>query len=437
MMDFRKALNWLSEEVARYKEERPYGSRKFILLDLIFTASDLTEELRRNVLEKVTREVVLDADADIDFSEAAVQVLELQLSVQPEGGQAMVGNGAKSKQDVADIDIFKLVRSAIGSITDNQLVTRWNAALEEMTDVLSQIADMLERPRKDEYYADCYNNEMKQFCTTSIGRRAHKNYDKWKFNDCDGKPTQEDFEDYRMGKLEHLFATGIFNVNMARRQRFKKYPGEIDFDQMDDAHEMKQVMYKYYAEMRRMVDFVDGNLEPIPSRVGRFFFENRKVKNAKGFRNHFMKYMLKIKLAQADRRQLLEQQAQAEKDSVARQLNYFAPEKNLKMMFREDWFCELATDASRFNATWTDAFVSALMTSEWRDHIAQEWSVNDKRQMLKCMIIGVLKDAGVLKCSYNFLARQIDPDNASTLAKYMGMGKRQPYADWIMEYVKN
>ncbi len=437
-MDLKKALSWLSDEIVRYKEKRPISSRKFILMDMITTAQDVTEELRRDVLERVTREVVLDADADIDFSELAVQVLELQLAVEPEDvqptGEDIV---SKVRQCADDTDIFTLVKSAIDSMTTSQMITRWNAVLGEMTDVLSEIAETLERPRKDDQYAKFYDQEVEQFSGTSMYRKECKEFEKWRVDDFATNPTLEEIEDYRMGKLEHLFATGIYNENVGRRQRFKKYPDEIDFELMDDDHTMKKVMYKHYAVMRRMVDFVDGDLVPIPARVGRFFYENRKVKNAKSFRNHFMKYMLKISLAQAERRQLLERQAQEASDAATARLNYFAPQKNLQVMLHEDWFCELATDSSRFNATWTDNFVGALMTSEWRDQIAQEWSVNDKRQMLKCMIIGVLKDAGVLKCSYNFLARQIDPENASTLAKYMGMGKRQPYADWIMEYVKN
>jgi hypothetical protein len=30
----------------------------------------------------------------------------------------------------------------------------------------------------------------------------------------------------------------------------------------------------------------------------------------------------------------------------------------------------------------------------------------------------------------------IDEENPATLAKYLGMGKKQPYAEWIEEYVK-
>ena len=49
-----------------------------------------------------------------------------------------------------------------------------------------------------------------------------------------------------------------------------------------------------------------------------------------------------------------------------------------------------------------------------------------------------MKDAGVIKGSYNQIAKllDIDEENPATLAKYLGMGKKQPYAEWIEEYVK-
>ena len=59
--------------------------------------------------------------------------------------------------------------------------------------------------------------------------------------------------------------------------------------------------------------------------------------------------------------------------------------------------------------------------------------------MLQCMIIGALKDAGVIKGSYSAIAKllDIDGENPATLAKYIGMGKKQPFAEWINNYVSS
>ena len=109
------------------------------------------------------------------------------------------------------------------------------------------------------------------------------------------------------------------------------------------------------------------------------------------------------------------------------------------MLFREEWFGMLTTDEGKYSSKWTDPFVDALMSSEWRELIAQEWDSKERRLMLKCMVIGVLKDAGVLRGSYNSIARLLDMDdeNPATLAKYMGLGKKQPFAEWIIQYVNS
>ena len=172
-------------------------------------------------------------------------------------------------------------------------------------------------------------------------------------------------------------------------------------------------------------------------KVGRHFYTNRKEENARGHRNAFLKYMHKITLAQEERRKLLEAEATRKEDSED-VLNYFAPAKNLKVLLTEEWFGMLTADEKRFTTKWLHGFVDALMASEWRDQIASDWAVADKRLGLKCMIIGLLKDAGVIRGSYNSIAKLLDMDNENpaTLAKYMGMGKKQPYAEWIADYVK-
>ena len=116
--------------------------------------------------------------------------------------------------------------------------------------------------------------------------------------------------------------------------------------------------------------------------------------------------------------------------------NTYAPMKNLEMLLKGDWFMKCRTDG-KYNAKWISGFVEALGQSEWIDGIADEWSEKDKRKMLLCQIVGVLKDAGVLRGSYTKLAKaigfkKIKPESA---AKYMGMGKQLDCEEWIKTYV--
>ena len=68
--------------------------------------------------------------------------------------------------------------------------------------------------------------------------------------------------------------------------------------------------------------------------------------------------------------------------------------------------------------------------------IAFEWGKEDKPLQIKGHIVGLLKDAGVLKGSYDKIAEIISlTQNPRTFSKYMGAGKKQPFADWVKCYV--
>lgn len=130
-----------------------------------------------------------------------------------------------------------------------------------------------------------------------------------------------------------------------------------------------------------------------------------------------------------------------EPTSAAEQpLNLFAPKKNLQELLRGAWFAEVRSNA-RYDAAWTDAFVEALMQSEHGEEIAREWAVKgerSKRTQLKAYVAGLLKDAGVLRGSYDAIAAKIDPnDQKRSFSRYMSQGKRQPYADWVLENAQN
>ena len=119
--------------------------------------------------------------------------------------------------------------------------------------------------------------------------------------------------------------------------------------------------------------------------------------------------------------------------------NYFAPTKNLQELLRQPWFKEVRTRAE-YSEQWTDSLVRALMASEWKDDIARDWSVQGKRKkinQIKASVVGLLVDAGVLKGSYDSIAAKADiTEDPRSFSRYMGKGKKQPYADWLMDYVR-
>ena len=124
------------------------------------------------------------------------------------------------------------------------------------------------------------------------------------------------------------------------------------------------------------------------------------------------------------------------------ELNYFQPQLHLKRLFAAEWF-ELCRTKDAYTQEWGEGIIDALMASKWRDNIARDWSVKRKRTALIGYIMGVLKDAGVLKGSYGSIAKKVGiivneeskRDPYKTFADYMARGKKQPYALWVKESV--
>ena len=401
MMELKNILTGVADRLSSLREERPSAGTKYRLMGMVADITEATETLSKEVLERVKQGAVLDADVDVDFDVVAEEVLSWEL--------------ATTKEDLLE---------------NTQLV---NDALAGLSEVLTQINSQLGRHHRDDEYERLYESEKRRYLNSGTPHRARKTFEEWK-DLCHGTPTQDDIDNYRLEKVLHLFEKGVFDVDVTHILRAKHYPGELDIDQLDDDHKLKKTIYKHYAAFRKLVDWQDGYLVVNAAHAGQHFYASRHEENAKSHRNAFLKYMHKISLAQEEYKKL---QA-APQEIPENALNYFAPTKNLKVLLTEEWFGMLTADEKRFTAKWIHGFVDALMTSEWREQIATDWAVADKRLGLKCMVVGVLKDAGVIRGSYNSIAKLLDMDseNPATLAKYMGMGKKQPFAEWITHYVK-
>lgn len=405
MFDYKNILDALFEKVERMRTERPTAGTRYRLMGLAADVAEATEMMTQEVLERVTKEVVLDADTDIDYTETGERVASMVLTS-------------------SDDDLQEATQGV-------------NDALATLSDVLLKIAVQLTRHRNNDEYARLYEQEKKRYLNSGTAQRARGKYTDWKDSVCYGSPSMEDIEDYRLEKVVRIFEKGVLTSRVEHVRRATRYPNELDFDLLPDDNPFKKTAYRYYSELRKMVDWQDGYLVVMPHRIGQHFYMSRHEENAKSHRTNLLKYMHKITLAQEERRKLLEAEATRKEDSE-NVLNYFAPAKNLKVLLTEEWFGMLTADEKLFTTKWLHGFVDALMASEWRDQIASDWTVADKRLGLKCMIIGLLKDAGVIRGSYNSIAKLLDMDNENpaTLAKYMGMGKKQPYAEWIADYVK-
>ncbi len=402
MFDYKNLLETLFEKVERMRTERPTAGTRFWLMGLAADVTEATEMMTQEVLERVTKEVVLDADTDIDYTETGERVASMVLTS-------------------SDDDLQEATQGV-------------NDALATLSDVLLKIAVQLTRHRNNDEYVRLYEQEKKRYLNSGTAQRARGKYTDWKDSVCYGSPSMEDIEDYRLEKVVRIFEQGVLTSRVEHVRRATRYPSELDFDLLPDDNLFKKTAYRYYSELRKMVDWQDGYLVVMPHRIGQHFYMSRHEENAKSHRTNLLKYLHKIDMVQQERRRLLESEMQGG-DALNPQLNYFAPAKNLKVLLAEEWF-EIHRTDKRFDGQWTEALVNALMRSEHKDYIATEWGKDKRQDFIRGCLLGLLKEGGVIKGSMDSIARSANVcDNYRTFSKYMGQCRQEPYADWVLEYV--
>ena len=144
-----------------------------------------------------------------------------------------------------------------------------------------------------------------------------------------------------------------------------------------------------------------------------------------------------------DRSERLNDKVDGVKD---KKLNYKSPTIVLQRMLEGDWFDKNSTNKKLYNKEWRTKLVSDLMASSHGAYIATLWEHEDKRASIKGKLIGTLVGAGVLKSNKAAIARAFlgisdktrDDDEkreVNTFGTYIGRGKKEPYADWVKDYV--
>lgn len=435
-MDLNSILTGLFEKLSGFSKERPHAGQKYRLMGITAEYVNVIRLLRTEVLTRVSQEAPIDVDIDIDFSEMAERALQAELPGDLEGWQSdktltevLVETEVMGRLDANDAEAITSAFAAMDSLSMPELLQVVNETLGELNSVLLQIDAQLKRHHSKEEYARLYEAEKRRYMNSGTPGRVRQAFDEW-MEVCDGAPTLEDISDYRLEKVLHLFEKN--GVKADHVHRAKHYKDEIDFEQLDDETQRKSA-YRHYAALRQMTDWTDGCLVAIPYKIGQTFFLERHEENAKARRGVLLRYLHKIHLAQQELRKL--QEAERGGEGADGQLNYFAPEKNLKVLLSEEWF-EIHRTDKQYDHRWTNDFVNALMASEHRDYIATEWGKNKRQDYIRGCVLGLLKEGGVIKGSMDSIARSAGVcDNYRTFSKYMGQCRQEPFAEWILGYI--
>ena len=396
-------LDDLIKRISGLKERWRSAGRPLYVSSLVADAAELAEGLNTDVLERVSHDIVLEA-------------YEGNYTAQAEQMQALVP-----------------VKVLQADAEDEAVCLQLDEALNRLVGVLTQIAAHLERRHSKDEYARLYEAEKRRYLGSGTASRARQRFDDWKEDSCFGQPSIDDIDNYFLEKLVHLFEQGALDSKAEHIKKTRSFPGEVDFEQLDESKEKKAMFRKHYAALRSMTDWQDGYLVVDPLRVGQFFFSSREETNAKSHRNVLLKYLHKIDMVQQVRKKLLEAERGGEGQDG--QLNYFAPEKNLKVLLSEEWFEIHRTDKG-YDHRWTNDFVNALMASEHRDYIATEWGKNKRQDYIRGCVLGLLKEGGIIKGSMDSIARSAGVcENYRTFSKYMGQCRQEPFALWVQDYI--
>ena len=281
--EYTVILDELKRKIADLGDRRPSAGRLHHLMSIAADMEELTGKFQADVLEKVSRDIVLDADEGIDYTAQSESVRAL-LPVVLKGQNAEEQDVCRNLEEKID---------ALGS-------------------VLSQIAANLVRRHSRDEFARLYDNEKRRYLNSGTAGRARQTFEDWRVYQCFGEPTLEDIEDYRLEKMLNMFDKGALASMSKHVKHIKRFPNEVDFDQLDEEPERKKHFYKSYTALRRMTDWQDGYLVALPDRIGQYFYVSSHDENAKSHRSSLLKYLHKIDMVQQERRKLLAAQAECE-----------------------------------------------------------------------------------------------------------------------------
>lgn len=314
--------------------------------------------------------------------------------------------------------------------------------MESKLEVMAHMLKALELKVKkvNPVYAEKMITRMMSLCQKNI---KITDYDIWKAEHSD--PTPEMLLNLQIKLTSNMLLAGALKHDEKPTEKEMK---EVRVDKvlegLEHGKELPPDFAEECAKLRRYSYWIGKYIFMIDYRkIYRYLFMHCFDKLTKQQRLALFEYDVQMKQIHEDLERLLngkmaEQQQTEQQDEQPQtedlgELNFFAPAKSIKTMLQGEWLFYQRTDV-KYTKDWMEAFVDALMESELGVLIAKEWQMKKKRERLKGNIIGCLRESGVLKGSYDTLAKNVGKEGR-TFSRYICDGKKQPFNDWIMAYV--
>ena len=422
------------------------GGRKLILLGVLYDLHRVHQfflQIENNLSESIDIHNILKYDADVDYNQWSVK-LDIKFDVKafymPDeeendaDAESVKGTlwhvfDTFSRDELIGIscdrtnNVQHLLEILTNDVSIDNFVLLLNESIVALRESLLHIHTCISRHRMtNEDGIQLYKHELEYFIQTHENEVIEE-FESW-------KDQFDDNEELVMRNIRGKYNSEMLSLFMSEFLK-SRIAAQLETDKSGFESEMAKLHFVnvpadidtllYYSALRELFEYKNDIVVPHPGRIGKYFFKHRKEVDAKQ-RVALFKFIKMIELIEEEKKP---------KPKVE-ELNY---EGIITAMTRtyfpkcEDALCE------GYNMDWLANYITDLMNSNFKDEIARDWAIVNKRNTLKGIIIGALKEAKVFKGNNSSIAKLLNSEDYKTLAKYMGKAKSHVIGEWTMDYV--
>ena len=380
-----------------------------------FTADMTTEGMRFYLLFllheiKRTNEFFIDVETLVNQTEFTADMLEID----------------------ADVDYLERAGDKYWQLPQKGGEDCIRSLYDDLEDIIGQLCHRLQRIGhrqcgRELTLADGERLYREEECKFGLSEalKVAADFSRWKC-DCEDDPEiiLKRLEGKKLAELKAFFKSGFLGCKIAQQSEmdFSIYRGEVDMERLKSISDNMDVE-AHYSAMREFFHCRNGVLVPRKDKIGKYFFKHRK-EMGRAHREACFRLVRMLALIEEEKKP----------KTPKEELNY----EGIRIAMTRIHFPKCAELlCNGFDAEWLGGYMAALMGSEYREELARNWAVGNKRDIIVCLIVGALKEAHVLNGTYSDIARKMDEANARTLAKYIGQAKRHAITEWTIEYLKN
>ena len=424
------------------------GGRKIMLLGLLYDVHRVHQfflQIESNISESIAIHNLLQYDADVDYGQWSLK-LDIKFDVNPfylpdeEDEDADVASVKATLWHIFDTfsrdglknipcdrtsNVQSLMDILSNDLSAEQLVLLLNESLAALLESLKKIHACISRHRMNlEEGEDLYRHEHEIFVKEHEGAVVEA-FEDWKANSCD------DDEEVIGRNLKGKYCTEMLHLFMSDFLA-PRISSQVETDTSEFDREYEGLRFynppanmdvkAHYSALREMFDYKDGIVVPKKGHIGKYFFKHRKevtlAQREALFR--FIKMICQIE----------EEKKPKPKVEV---LNY----EGIKVNMENNFFPKIKDVLyDGYDLEWLNKYISDLMNSKLRDHIAKEWADKKRHNIIIGNIFGVLVLCKVIEGSNRSIGKLLDNKRGATIAKYMGKQEGSDLAMWTREYIE-